>query len=125
MRNVADKQANPLDELSPEQLETVLNALRDTLISAQRPLSRLIDAKQPSVAAEHVYYRVTDGYFETIIDSRDLIQPHNQYAAWSYSRVNKLQSWYYVGRADTADSQRLQACETITRNQYIDWLRQK
>jgi hypothetical protein len=108
---------NPLANLTAEQLTELLDTLRkqtSTIPKVVAPVA-LVD--------DRVYYKVIDGYFETIVDSRDLIQPHNADAAWMYARVQTLQPWYFTGTAQALDSHDNGFVEKLNHKQYVDWLR--
>ena len=102
---------NPLSTLSAEQLTALLDTLRKQV--QPRPLRPVVEQPAP----ELVYYKVSDGTFETVVDGRDVADKHIEDVA-----MLPLQAWYM--RRDIAETVEIEfEIEEITHNQYVDWLR--
>jgi hypothetical protein len=101
------------ESMTDEQIDALLDKLRQMT--------------QPSVAAPPqakpctfapVYYRVIAGSFITIVDARDLPQPHDAVYAAEFAESNRLQAWYLKDETKVVTFS-----EAITHDEYVEWLR--
>jgi hypothetical protein len=98
--------------MTDEQIDTLLDKLR--LINNNIPPAT---QAKPCVFAP-VYYKVTAGPFVTIVDARDLPQPHDAIEASEFAEGNRLQAWYLKDETKV-----ITLSEAITHDEYIEWLR--
>src|SRR5271156_2305788 len=104
---MAEKDSNPLASLSQEQIAALLDKLR----AVTQPAT----PSKPLVVAPS-YYKVTNGYFVTVLDPRDVVDVSPE--AIKKAACEPLQAWYMSDEWSNTFGYTL-----ITRNEYIDWLR--
>jgi hypothetical protein len=75
---------------------------------------RDVGAQRPQVS-DWVYYKVTDGYFECIIDGHDAKSCEE---ALDLAH-GPLGAWCFIGHK----GERIGHVEVITHNQFVDWIR--
>ena len=107
--------------LDDEALDARILAIAQAIKAAQ-PNATLRNAlttfKQVLTTPPRKYYRVIDGFFETIVDSRDAATPE---LAKIEAFTNTKQSWYY--RGDDLYKTFKTCVEEWDHNKFVDWLR--
>ena len=124
---------NQTSSPTPQQLEArermkrLLGISDEALDARILAIAQALKAAQPNAMRSTVpfndtrkYYRVVDGFFETIVDSRDAATPE---LAKIEAFTNTKQSWYYRGVPYLTPAQHEADVEEWDHNKFVDWLR--